>query len=57
MSTKRRTEFRKAAEARGWKLRDIAERWGITARQMSRISAEPNQKDWDALAGLPAKSR
>lgn len=34
-------------------MKDVAARWGVTPRRLSQIAAEPKQKDWDALAGLP----
>lgn len=46
-------EYTAAAKAKGWAMKDIAERWGVTPRRMSQIAADPKQKDWDALAGLP----
>jgi hypothetical protein len=36
-----------------WLLEDIAERWGISIRQMSRVANNPKQKDLDAVNGLP----
>lgn len=57
MTSKKRSAFREAAAAKGWRLNEIAQRWGILPRQMSRISTDPKQRDWDALAGLPRKPR
>lgn len=45
--------FTAEAKRRGWKMQDIAKRWGITPRQMSYIAKSPSQRDWDALNGLP----
>ena len=42
-----------AAKAKGWKLTELAQRWGITSRQMSNISSKPKKRDWDALEGVP----
>lgn len=50
-------DFTKSANAKGWKAEEVAERWGITTRQFSRIAAAPKQIHWDALAGLPQKDR
>lgn len=49
------TQFKLKANAKGWLMADIAERWGITVRQMSNVSREPKKIHWDALAGLPKK--
>lgn len=46
-------EFTAKAKAKGWSMKAIAERWGVTPRRMSQIATEPKQKDWDALEGLP----
>ena len=42
-----------AAKAKGWKLTELAERWGVTKRHMSNVAAKPKQRDWDALEGVP----
>ena len=47
------TPFTAQAKANGWKMKDIAKRWGILPRQLSRVAANPSQRDWDSLAGLP----
>lgn len=47
------TAYAKAARAKCWTLKAIGERWGIKARQMSYIAANPKPIHWDALAGLP----
>lgn len=49
------SEFAKQARAKGWTIKDLAERWGITPRRLSQIAKAPSQRDWDALAGVPAK--
>ena len=49
--------FHKIAEEKGWLLQDIAKRWGVTPRQMSRVANSPKQKDIDAVTGLPKKRR
>ena len=48
-----KTEFHTIAVQKGWKLKDIGDRWGVTDRQMSRIANNPKQKDIDAVNGLP----
>ncbi|KXS55007.1 MAG: hypothetical protein AWU57_603 [Marinobacter sp. T13-3] len=55
MTSKKQTEFHKVARAKGWRLVDIGERWGIGERQMSRIANNPSKKDLDAINGLPYK--
>lgn len=49
------TDYTQQIKSKGWKMKDVAERWGVTPRRMSQISADPKQKDWDALAGLLPK--
>ena len=47
------TEFVKALRRKGWSAQEVAERWGLLPRQLSRIGKAPKQIHWDALAGLP----
>jgi len=47
-------KFTETAKDKGWRMVDLARRWGVTPRQMSRIAANPDQRDWDALSGLIA---
>ena len=49
-------EFAKAARLKGWTMIELADRWSLTPRQLSRISADPKQVHWDALAGLPDRT-
>lgn len=51
----KKTAFHEVAENKGWQLKEIAERWEVTPRQLSRIANSPKQKDLDAVAGLPKK--
>jgi predicted transcriptional regulator len=53
MTIVKKTPFHKKAKEKGWDLQDIAERWGISVRQMSRVANNPKQKDLDAVNGLP----
>jgi hypothetical protein len=53
MTSSNKTPFHKKAKEKGWDLQDIAERWGISIRQMSRVANSPKQKDLDAVNGLP----
>jgi len=46
-------KFTEQAKAKGWSMKAIGDRWGVTQRQMSNIGASPKQVHWDALAGLP----
>jgi hypothetical protein len=48
-------DFTLAVKSKGWKMQKVAERWGVTPRQLSRIASAPKQIHWDALAGLPDK--
>jgi hypothetical protein len=44
-----------AIKSKGWRMKDVAERWNITPRQMSNIAKTPKQIHWDAVAGLPKR--
>ena len=48
--------FTEAIKIKGWKLVDLAERWGVSKREMSNIAANTSEKEWDAVNGLPNKS-
>jgi len=54
-TTRPTNPFTAEAKRRGWKMKAIAIRWGISPRQMSRIAKKPSQRDLDALNGLPLK--
>lgn len=52
-------QFKALAKYKGWKLKMLAERWGVTPEWMSNISRDP-QRDLrydDALIGLPNLNR
>ena len=49
------TPFVRAIRQRGYTAKEVAARWNITPRAISRIASHPRQRDWDALAGLPVK--
>jgi hypothetical protein len=57
MTSNNKTPFHKKAKEKGWDLQDIAERWGISIRQMSRVANSPKQKDLDAVNGLPKPNK
>lgn len=44
--------FKEEAKRKGWTLKELAERWGVTPRQMTNVAKNPKQKDWDALESL-----
>ena len=48
-------KFTQKAYELGWKMKDIANRWDISPRQMSNIAKKPKTRDYDALNGLPKK--
>ena len=50
-----RTRFHEIAAEKGWLLKDIQGRWGLSERQMSRIARNPSVRDLDAISGLPNK--
>lgn len=53
MTSKKETNFHRMAKEKGWLLESIADRWGVSVRQMSRIANNPKQRDLDAVNGLP----
>jgi len=52
-----RNQFVRILKSRGYKLREVAELWGITAPGLTQISKNPNRKPvWDfALWALPER--
>jgi len=48
-------ELTKQIRDKGWKLKDLAERWGFSARRLQQIAADPQPLHLDAVAGLPAR--
>lgn len=57
MTGKNVTEFQRIANGKGWTFEEIAQRWELSARQVSRIAAAPKQRDLDALNGLKPKPK
>ncbi|WP_139686123.1 hypothetical protein [Vibrio tasmaniensis] len=57
MAGKNTTEFQLIANAKGWKFEEIAKRWGKSERQLSRIAKAGEQRDLDAVNGLPDKNK
>lgn len=55
MSIEKKTDFHKIAESKGFTLKEIGDRWSVSARQMTRIAQEPKQRDLDAVNGIPKK--
>lgn len=55
MATEKDKIFHQAAKERGWLLEEVAARWGISIRQMSRVANNPKRRDLDAVNGLPDK--
>lgn len=45
--------FTKSIRDKGWTMKAVAARWGISPRWLSQIAANPSQRDLDAAAGLP----
>ncbi len=53
-NVKARTTFLKAdIKRKGWKIKEVAARWGITPRRMSQILKNPTYMHIDAIYGLP----
>lgn len=57
MTGKAVTQFRQIANSKGWTLVEIAKRWGKSERQLSRIAKAAEQRDMDAVNGLPDKNK
>ncbi|WP_370059977.1 hypothetical protein [Neptunomonas phycophila] len=55
--TGKKTRIQQIANDRGWTFEEIAKRWGISERQMSRVAAAGKQRDIDAVTGLPIKHK
>lgn len=51
------TEFQRIANEKGWTFEEIAKRWGKSERQLSRIAKAAEQRDMDAVNGLPKKNK
>lgn len=51
-----RKGFKRELQLKGWKMKEVASRWGVTPRQMTNIAKEPRTRDWDMLDGLPKYS-
>jgi hypothetical protein len=45
-------EFTRKVKAKGWTLRALAVRWGMSSKHLSTIAANPRPHHWDALAGI-----
>ena len=53
-NVKARTKFLKAEiKRKGWKIKEVATRWGVTPRRMSQILKNPSYMHIDAIDGLP----
>ena len=48
--------FTQAVKEKGWLMKMLADRWGITTRQMSNIARDPKPIHWDAVAGIPDRT-
>ena len=53
MTSRESSKFHNKAKERGWLLEEIAKRWRISVRQISRVANKPKQNDLDAVNGLP----
>ena len=49
------TKLQAIANKKGWTLLEVATRWGLSERQISRVAAAGKQRDIDAVNGLPDK--
>ncbi|AUI88895.1 hypothetical protein BS333_21205 (plasmid) [Vibrio azureus] len=51
------TEFQRIANEKGWTFEEIANRWGKSERQLSRIAKAAEQRDMDAVNYLPKNNK
>lgn len=49
--------YSKALRSKGWTAAAVAERWGLSRQGVSKIASQPTQRDWDALNGLPERTK
>ena len=47
-------ELTKKIKNKGWKLKDMADRWNLSLRRLQQIADEPQPLHLDAVAGLPS---
>ena len=52
-----RHEYSKKLRSKGWTAKEVAEWWGLSHQGVSKIVSQPTQRDWDALAGLPDRTK
>ena len=50
-------EITKLAFSKGYTSQELAERWGVTPRHLSRVAANPYKMMIDAVNGLPDKKK
>ena len=50
-------EYSKTLRSKGWTAAAVAARWGLSHQGVSKIASQPTQRDWDALAGLPDRTK
>jgi len=49
------TLIQSIANSKGWTFTELAKRWEVSPRQLSRIATANKQRDIDAATGLPDK--
>lgn len=50
-------EYSKALRSKGWTAAAVAERWQMSHQGISKIASQPTKRDWDALAGIPDRTK
>lgn len=45
--------YTQKARDKGWTLKALAQRWGVSDRSARKTTSHPKMRDWDALAGIP----
>lgn len=50
-----RAEFYEALRAKGWTVKEVAERWNMHPGSLRRLAKRPSARDIDALKALPRR--
>ena len=48
--------LKRTIKEKGWIIKDVGIRWGVSQRRMSQMLSEPNDRLIDAVHGLPIKN-
>lgn len=45
--------LKKTIKEKGWRIKDVGSRWGVSPRRMSQMLSNPNDRLIDSVHGLP----